>query len=198
MLATSLGILADFSARLLADRDECQEWGFCDQLCTNLDGSYKCSCDAGYWLTGKSHCAARNLNGSLQLFFAYDRSVWRMDGEGKNKKLVANTTGASGLDFHYSKDLLFWSDTKTRKVHVQPLLGEASTALSDAVNTDIMLPGTWSPVAIAVDWIGDKLYVADSIGLKIDVFEFDNRWHAIVLGSNLTAPADIALDPTVG
>lgn len=63
---------------------------------------------------------------------------------------------------------------------------------------DIGLPGTWLPVAIAVDWIGDKLYVADSVGQKIDVFELTDRGHAIVLGSNLTSPSDIGLDPLVG
>lgn len=63
---------------------------------------------------------------------------------------------------------------------------------------DITLPGTWLPVAIAVDWIGDKLYVADTVGQKIDVFELNDRSHAIVLGSNLTGPSDIALDPLLG
>ncbi len=61
-----------------------------------------------------------------------------------------------------------------------------------------MLPGSSSPVAIAVDWIGDKLYVVDSLGQKIDVFELDGRYHAIVMGSNLTNPTDIALDPRMG
>lgn len=54
------------------------------------------------------------------------------------------------------------------------------------------------PVALAVDWVGDKLYVVDAIGLKIDVFELHGRWHAVALGSNLTNPADIALDPSIG
>lgn len=40
--------------------------------------------------------------------------------------------------------------------------------------------------------------MADAVGQKIDVFELDGRWHAIVLGSNLTNPADLALDPTLG
>lgn len=40
--------------------------------------------------------------------------------------------------------------------------------------------------------------MADAIGQKIDVFELDGRWHAVVLGSNLTNPADLALDPTLG
>lgn len=33
---------------------------------------------------------------------------------------------------------------------------------------------------------------------KVDVFELNGRYHGIVLGSNLTSPADIALDPLVG
>lgn len=66
------------------------------------------------------------------------------------------------------------------------------------VGTEIAVAGSWAPVALAVDWVGDKLYVADAVGQKIDVFELDGRWHAIVLGSNLTNPADLALDPTLG
>lgn len=93
--------------------------------------------------------------------------------------------------------MLFWSDVKTRKVHAQTLNG-ASFASFTSGDKDIAIPGTWSPVAIAVDWVGDKLYVADSVGQKVDVFEFDGHWHAVVLGSNLTSPADIALDPTSG
>lgn len=39
-----------------------------------------------------------------------------MDGSGQNPKLFANATAASGLDYHYLKNLLYWSDTKTKKV----------------------------------------------------------------------------------
>ena len=69
---------------------------------------------------------------------------------------------------------------------------------SEHVDPDIAQPGSWAPVALAVDFVGDKLYVVDSIVQKIDVFEFNGRYHGIVLSSNLTSPADIALDPLVG
>ena len=36
------------------DIDECPE-GVCDQLCTNIPGSYVCDCHAGYQLIG-DHC----------------------------------------------------------------------------------------------------------------------------------------------
>ena len=58
--------------------------------------------------------------------------------------------------------------------------------------------GPWSPVAVAVDWIGRNVYVVDEMGQKIDVFDVDGMFNAIVLSSNLTGPSDMALDPTVG
>lgn len=66
------------------------------------------------------------------------------------------------------------------------------------LDPDISQPGSWAPVALAVDFVGDKLYVVDSIVQKIDVFELSGRYHGIVLGSNLSSPADIALDPLMG
>lgn len=56
----------------------------------------------------------------------------------------------------------------------------------------------WTPVAVAVDWIGDNVYVADQLGQKVDVFDISGRYHAIVIGFNLTSPRDVALDPSMG
>ena len=176
----------------MVDRDECSEWGFCEQLCENTDGSYVCSCAPGFELQGKNACRSLKTNSPLELLLAQERAIWRMEASGQDRKLIANTTGASGVDFLYSQNLLFWSDIKTRKIHSQSLSGNANS------DVDISLPGSWVPVAIAVDWVGEKLYVVDSIVQKIDVFELDGRFHGIALGSNLTSPADIALDPTVG
>ncbi|XP_043497943.1 low-density lipoprotein receptor-related protein 2 isoform X2 [Polistes fuscatus] len=184
-------ILANDS-RSCIDRDECMEWNFCDQICENIDGSYRCSCAPGYVLHGSNECRAQNIS-AFELLVAQDRAIWRMSANGQDPRIVANTTGASGVDYLYSRNLLFWSDTKTRKVHSESLNGNMATSA-----LDIYLPVSWGPVSIAVDWIGEKLYIVDSVVQKIDVFELDGRYHGIVLGSNLTSPSDIALDPTVG
>ncbi|XP_041779439.1 low-density lipoprotein receptor-related protein 2 [Anopheles merus] len=177
--------------RTCADLDECTVWGHCDQLCTNTDGSFSCACATGYTLMEKTRCVAPTAS-SLELFFAYDRAILRMSAHGQDSRIIANATGASGLSYHYAKNLLYWSDIKTRKVQSQVLVDGGFGG------HDFTLPGTWAPVAIAIDWVGDKLYVADLVGQKVDVFELDGRWHAVVLGSNLTSPADLALDPTAG
>lgn len=102
--------------RTCVDKDECVEWGYCDQLCTNTDGGYMCYCAQGYLLQDKSKCIAPNAN-SLTLLFAHDTSIHRMNSRGGDIKIIANSTTASGLDFHNKKNLLFWSDTKTKKVN---------------------------------------------------------------------------------
>lgn len=160
-------------------------------MCTNTDSSFSCSCAPGYALKDLSKCVAPNA-GSLQLIFAHERAIMRMSALGRDPKAIANATGASGIAYHYARNTLFWSDTKTRKVQTQAL---NDTGYS---NIEITLPGIWSPVALAVDWVGDKLYVADFVGQKVDVFELNGSYHAVVLGSNLTSPADLALDPTSG
>ncbi|CAH1397949.1 unnamed protein product [Nezara viridula] len=184
-------------SRTCIDSNECEEWGFCSQKCTNLDGSYSCQCYSGYELSGNSRCVAID-NSTLQIYFAHDKSVLKIDGPDlSNVQLVANTTAASGLDFNYEKNILYWTDTKTKKIYYQTLV-ERSSAMMVGGAQEISLPGTWSPVSVAVDWAGEKIYVVDAIGQKIDLFEWNGRYHVIVLSSNLTSPTDIALDSKVG
>ncbi|CAH2090686.1 unnamed protein product [Euphydryas editha] len=180
--------------RTCVDRDECREWGLCHQLCINSPGSYTCTCAPGYVAGAGGRCAARAEGAWLAL--AHERGALRLDLLGRAPAPLANASAAAGLDYHYRRNLLFWSDLKTRKIHSQPL--NASAGISSYGDSDISIVGLWTPVALAVDWVGDKLYVVDEMGQKVDVFELDGRWHAVVLSSNLTSPADIALDPLLG
>ena len=97
-----------------------------------------------------------------------------------------------------------WSDLETRKIYTAPLAstlndkGSGGRESRSTTSADISVPTAWLPVAIAIDWIGDKLFVADALGQKIDVFELDGRWHAIVISNNMSEPTDLALDSTQG
>ncbi|XP_044762088.1 low-density lipoprotein receptor-related protein 2 [Coccinella septempunctata] len=177
------------------DRDECLEWGHCEQLCTNTPSGYTCACATGFTLANRTKCSAQDAE-YLKIMFIHEKSIISLNSAGSST-VITNTTSGSGLDYHFDENILFWSDVKTKRIHSQQLR-ETGTSIVHVSDVDITLPSFWMPVALAVDWVGDKLYVVDAIGLKIDVFELHGRWHAVALGSNLTNPADIALDPSIG
>ncbi|CAG4963219.1 unnamed protein product [Colias eurytheme] len=139
--------------------------------------------------------ASTDLNNSQlidapKLLLAQRNGVVLVDGDIFENITFATT--AAGVDYHYRNNLLFWSDDYyTYKVYVQ-LLNEST------IIRNLTVSGGWGPVALAVDWVGDKLYVVDQLGNKVHVFELDGSWQNVVLDTNLTNPTDIALDPLRG
>ncbi|XP_040583657.2 LOW QUALITY PROTEIN: low-density lipoprotein receptor-related protein 2 [Lepeophtheirus salmonis] len=178
------------------DLNECEEWGYCDQKCTNSFGTYSCSCADGYERRD-SNCVAKATYPKMSLFAEHvDDMIYQFDQNGKEIKKVTNASDASDIDFNWRRKRLFFTDTEKKKVynvHANP-----SHLGKDSFGVIYALPGAWSPVAVAVDWITDNVYVVDALGQKIDVFDIGSSHNAIVLSSNLTSPVDIALDPTVG
>ena len=124
-----------------------------------------------------------------------------MDPLTKQVREVTNASEAAGVDFHLNRKIIFFSDTEARKVYKLAMpkdLMDESQPLNISPIIDIANPGTWSPSAIAVDWIGNNLYVVDALGQKINVFDIEGLYSSIVVTSNLTSPVDIALDPIMG
>lgn len=62
----------------------------------------------------------------MRLYFTHTNMIYSMDMNGKNRMDIANATAASGLDFHYKRRLLFFTDTDKRKVY-QLRLDETGT-----------------------------------------------------------------------
>jgi low density lipoprotein-related protein 2 len=178
------------------DMNECEEWGFCDQKCANTVGGHSCSCIAGYDRKDDK-CLAKSNTPKMKLYFAHYDKIMRIGDTGANLEEMQNTSAASGLDFHIGRNLLIYTDTDKRKVFKIPLKEDNSSAKKKNVD-DYSVSGAWSPVSVAIDWIGNNVYVVDALGQKIDVFDIEGVYYSIVLSSNLTAPVDIALDPTVG
>ena len=116
-----------FQCFQLSDRNECEEWGFCDQKCENIDfanadGNYKCSCVEGYDLNtvaGVQMCQAKKSFPKMNVMFTNTNAIYMMDPTSNRNNLheiLSNATSASGLDFHYKKKLLFYTDVDKRKV----------------------------------------------------------------------------------
>lgn len=77
--------------------------------------AYRCLCAPGYTAARGGRCAA-GAAAAPALLLAHAGAVLRMDLHGRAPQSLANATAAAGLDYHYRRNLLFWSDLKTRKV----------------------------------------------------------------------------------
>jgi low density lipoprotein-related protein 2 len=170
-----------FLSFFFTDQDECGDWGYCDQQCSNSVGSYKCSCVDGYILRDTT-CVADPSLSKMTLLFAYHNKLVAMDPTGKTVKQLTNASDASGVDFHLSKEFIFFTDTERRKVYKlrMPKEQELLSSASDSIDIHPLIDiggntGAWSPSAIAVDWIGDNLYVVDSLGQKVNVFDIEGK-----------------------
>ena len=76
------------------DQNECEEWGYCDQLCSNSFGSFKCSCVDGYVRREGSNgpkngtCVADPSAKKMVLYMAYHNKILAMDQTGQKSKQV--------------------------------------------------------------------------------------------------------------
>ncbi|KAJ8679807.1 hypothetical protein QAD02_015594 [Eretmocerus hayati] len=114
--------------------------------------------------------------------------IWRIDESGQ-RKLCVNTTSVSDVDYHFRKNIIFWIDNEKSEIY-----GKAINATPSNVTIVFKQNRYWEPVALAVDTIDDKIYVADKSGMKIDIFALNGSLHSFILGSYLTRPLDIELD----
>lgn len=86
-----------------------------------MDVAYKCACAPGYTLAEGRRCVA-GAGAAPVLALAHAGAVLRLDLQGQAVHTIANATAAAGLDYHFRKSLLFWSDLKTRKVSMTIIL----------------------------------------------------------------------------
>ncbi|CAB4061164.1 LRP2 [Lepeophtheirus salmonis] len=85
------------------DLNECEEWGYCDQKCTNSFGTYSCSCADGYERRD-SNCVAKATYPKMSLFAEHvDDMIYQFDQNGKEIKKVTNASDASDIDFNWRR-----------------------------------------------------------------------------------------------
>ncbi|CAL4166564.1 unnamed protein product, partial [Meganyctiphanes norvegica] len=64
--------------RTCIDKDECLEWGYCDQGCKNSDGFYNCTCKDGFTLAlDNKRCKVTLREEQMTLFFTHHTKVMK-------------------------------------------------------------------------------------------------------------------------
>ncbi|XP_028649665.2 low-density lipoprotein receptor-related protein 4 isoform X1 [Erpetoichthys calabaricus] len=172
------------------DVDECAEEGYCSQGCTNTEGGFQCWCVQGYELRpDKRSCKA--LGPEPVLLFANRIDIRQvLPHRSEYTLLLNNLENAIALDFHHSKELVFWSDVTLDRIMKANLNG---SNVEEVVSTGLESPG-----GLAIDWIHDKLYWTDSGTSRIEVSNLDGTHRKVLLWQNMEKPRAIALHPLEG
>lgn len=180
-------------SRTCTDFDDCQIWGTCDQKCENRQGRHQCLCEEGYVLERGQHCKANNSFSAASIIFSNGRDLLIGDLHGRNFRILVeskNRGQATGVDFHYQKQRVFWTDPRQDKVF--------STDINGLDTQEILNVSVDTPENLAVDWINNKLYLVETKVNRIDVVNLDGSQRITLITENLGRPRGIALDPTVG
>lgn len=96
-------------------------------------------------------------------------------------EVVTNASSASGLDFHYKKDLLYWSDIETRKVSVWELRTVNSMFITQ-VPTSFVMGFTLSSYVLHTPYYYCLLLTVTITSLKnaclYDKNDLSVNWHS--------------------
>ena len=103
---------------MFLDINECLVPGSCSQFCLNNNGSYKCSCAAGYLIDPRNLTRCKAAEGHASLLFArrYDIRKVALDRR-EMTSLVNGTKMATALDYVFRTGMIFWSDVSEKKIY---------------------------------------------------------------------------------
>ncbi|KAL0116729.1 hypothetical protein PUN28_009973 [Cardiocondyla obscurior] len=144
--------------RLAADASTCEdinecEYDVCSQICQNTIGSYQCSCYDGYFIRDdKTSCKA--IGPTMEFITATEYDIRKISHNLHWVEVIhlLRDFDISGFDVNIVDGSVYWSNYKIgiiQKVNI-----ETSNIMGiTMVNY---------PLALAVDWITDNVYVIDN------------------------------------
>lgn len=173
------------------DIDECESslLNNCTQICLNTEGSYKCSCHIGIWDSATVSCKLTGKYGNAKLLFSSKSEIRMMTLNNKfYDVLQKNGRHFFSVDYLNSTGSYFWLDTQPGLV--------LKSGINDPLGTkqvvSIELP---SPYSLAVDWVGNNMYVTDTVLHSISVLEVKGSSHKTLLVDHVNQPRALALCP---
>ena len=132
--------------------------------------------------------SCKALGGPVKLLMA-NRADIRSVSLSNNQytSVVKGLPNAIALDYHYKKDMLFWTDVSIDVIK--------RSFLNGTVIKDVVKWGLESPGGLAVDWIHDLLFWTDSGTRRVEVATFDGLLRTVIAANDLDKPRAICVHP---
>lgn len=153
----------------------------------NTIGSYQCGCFNGYMLRPDLR-TCKALGGAVKLILANRNDIRQVSlSNNRHTSIVKGLHNAIALDFHYKRNLLFWTDVSTDVIKMSYMNGTNVR--------NIIKWGLESPGGIAVDWIHDLIFWTDSGTKRVEVSTFDGSPRVVIVANHLSKPRAIVVHP---
>jgi hypothetical protein len=167
------------------DVDECAlDIDGCEDVCTNTDGGFVCSCDPGRVLAadGKS-CRVPSI-----FWATTGGSIWRADLDGTNPVEIVTTGGSSfNLEVNDANGLVYYG-----------VDGDIFSVESDGSNPTLVSSAVSSVYGLSIDAQNGKLYASDFSNNRVVRMDLDGANVEVIDNANSPAGLDVDLvDQTV-
>lgn len=190
---------------LCIDENECAVEGTCDQLCTDLPGTFKCGCVPGYRLVPPSTCVAINTPPSEppSLLISTTDTVQNiyLNGTLINK---ISTLDSYAIDFNHRNQSLCWISHSANATPSNPSSGMMCSSIQLREGWSLPEPDLFpfsSVNQIAYDWGSGNWYYLDESRESIFLCRITKDWRQlckVVITTRMSKPRGLALDPSAG
>lgn len=128
------------------------------------------------------------MGGAVKLLLANRNDIRQVSlSNDRFTSVVKGLHNAVALDFHYKRNLLFWTDVSTDVVKMSYMNG---TNVQNIIRWGLESPG-----GIAVDWVHDLIFWTDAGTKRIEVATFDGTLRVIIIANHLSKPRAIVVHP---
>lgn len=199
-------IISKDNRKVCLDVDECAKGThFCSHICTNLNGTYSCSCRDGFRLSDQFSGVCKALVEEAVLIFANGPEIraYRLK-EREEIPVINDEKRIEAIDFNPETQMVFWADSYDKTIKRSYMIDAQQGAVKMGYAQDLSMKATAKPTALAVDWVGDNIYWTeiDRSSAKpkgrVLVAKTDGRYRRSVVHVGLESPTSIAVDPQLG
>lgn len=179
---------------MFVDLDECAlGLHHCSQDCTNINGSFICSCREGFVLSDLFSGVCKSADPKVTIVYTNGPELRGYEAnERRHLSIISNEKRIRAIDFDPKSEILYWADSYDQSIKRSYMVDAKGGQVKVGYPQDLDFKGTFKPVAVAIDWMGDNLYWADidvstedKLAGRIMVAKQDGRYKRSIVSSGM-------------